>query len=188
MQMSEIITSDYKKRLDLLDVTIKEKETKIQDIEKDLVDLSKRSKEKNLVSIEPVFEGDFVSVYKKGNVVRFFPKEKEIPSISDSLFALSKEDFIINGISTKQEDKSLFYVTDCFYLKQDLGELSFKDRKRALDSLNYSDLVKQNGCVLVENQEDATKAIELVSKTDNVIGVLVKDYSKSNKATIVYNK
>jgi len=193
MQMNEIIASDYKRRLDLLDVTLKEKETKIQDIEKNLVDLSKRSKEKNLVSIEPLFEGDLVSVYKKGNVIRFFSQKTEEllvekDFLKEQLLSLSKDDYIITGVLTKEEETPCFYVTDCFYSKQNLEELAFEDRKKVLDCFNYSDSIRQNGCLFVENQDDANRAISLLSKNSGVCGIMLKDYSRPSKTTIIYTK
>ena len=59
--------------------------------------------------------------------------------------------------------------------KQNLEELAFEDRKKVLDCFNYSDSIRQNGCLFVENQDDANRAISLLSKNSGVCGIMLKD-------------
>lgn len=183
-----------------------------------------QDQESKLYAIEEKFNGFRATIHKKGGMVKIYSDQaKDItfpfPTIEEQAKNLSEKDFIIDcelvpfennkpvgrdiaaryigAVKSKKQisDKNvIFYAFDCLYFGKDITDLPWFERKKALHSLQYSDNIKEVGSVIVDNKEDAIKAMTTLSKIKGSEGVIIKKYygkyfiGKENDVWIKYRK
>jgi len=153
--------------------------------------------------------GTKVRVFSKAgkDLTRIFP------TVVSGIGKLSKDDFILDCVVTLYKGKDqldgelvsryissamrggevndngiVFYAFDCPYYKQDISERSWKERKKVLHSLKFtltSGFVREVGSIIVDDYDNAKKAIEMCASMSGSEGAVVKKvdgkYSNSSR-------
>lgn len=155
-------------------------------------------------SIEKDYGGCRLIINKKADIVKVFNdqgKLVEFPfqKVINQIVGLSTADFVIDcefmlydatkslgkEITVRQlyspksreniEEKDIkIFAVDCLYYNMDITLEPLSERKRVLHSLKYSENIKEAATMIVDNKEDAKKAMEMFRNMEGSSGSIIK--------------
>lgn len=190
MGIKDMVKTEYSERVEELSKEIGNKEKKLEEIKKKYEGYRDFEKEKTY-SIEKKYKGLRALIHKKGNDVKIVDEKnndlsKYFPTIALQALSLSESDFVVDCNIVKNkgfelldkknlvENSNTAFVFDCVYFENDITYLNLAERKRILDGLDFSDNIKKSASVIVDNPEDAEKAIKMFDIMEDGLGVLIK--------------
>ncbi len=190
MGIKSMIASEYNKRVRDLSEKVTEKEKKLSDIEKKYSKFINFRNDRSYC-IEKKYSGLRSLIHKKGDEIKIVNDKnddltKYFPSIVSQALQLSESDFVVDcdivknkgfeSIKNKSivEKSNTAFVFDCVYFEDDITYLNLIERKKILDRFNYSDNIKKSPSIIVDNIEDARKAIRMFNIMDGSNGVMIK--------------
>lgn len=185
-----MIATEYDERVKELSKEVGEKEKKLEEIEKKYSDY-RDFEMKRTYSIEKKHRGLRVLIHKKEDEVKIVDEKnndvtKYFPTIVSQALHLSENSFVIDCSIVKNkgfesiDKKSLIekghtaFVSDCVYFEDDITYLNLVERKKILNGLNFSDNIKNSASIIVDNPEDAEKAIKMFDMMKDGDGALIK--------------
>jgi len=181
MKLHELIENEYNRRkaneeMRNLSCNIKKEENRIKDLKQRLEEFNR----KKIYSIEKKYGGSRVTLHKKGNTVRIFnDRTKDVTlsfsSVVNQIKGLSNKDFILDAEAVSMGGKGIvLFAFDCPYFERDITRLPWLERRKILNSMRFGDNVKKAASVIVNNRDDAYKAIDMFNQMRGSKGAVIK--------------
>lgn len=171
--------------------------------------------------VEKKYDGFHVLVHKKGDKVEILTEEnnyitKSLPELVEQIKKLSEHDFIIEGELVAYDDKGdtmgraplikyvmaeklddpieklRLHIWDILYYKdKSLADTELYERKKSLNTLDFTDTITKVHPIVVSNRNEFIKAVEKVSAEEGSEGAMIKRWEsiyKPNSQTNAYIK
>ena len=155
--------------------------SKLSDILKTLYSDEGRKK----YEIERNYSGTRLLVCKKDGKVRIssFYSLKDVTdnfkNLISNISKLSNSDFVLDcRVLSDNKNKKLF-VSDILYKDKDLSLSPWYDRYKILKRLNFQGAVKEVAGIVVNNKDEARKALKLFCWMSNADGAIIKKYDSA---------
>ena len=131
----------------------------------------------NKFGIEKKIKGERAILIKDGNNIRLFSDNKDITndfkSIALEAIHLSPKDMILDG----QLSNNKLYVFDAIQYGSDISGLPWHERKQIVNSLNFTNNIKEVNSIIVDNQKDAYNGLKLLRHLNESEGAIIKVYN-----------
>jgi len=153
--------------------------------------------------VEENLKGVRLVLHKHGENVKIFASDRHevteaLPTIEDEARSLSKEDIIIDGVllkygsngkpvpkdmvelifknPTEGDAKTSFFIFDVLYYRDNsLEDLKLYERKKVLNTLEYTDHIKKLPSVLIKDDSSLVRAVKFVTLLERSVGAFIKD-------------
>ena len=126
--------------------------------------------------------GKRILAAKKNGVVKLYSfyslkdVTNDFTNFISSVSKLSKSDFILDCKLSANESNEKLYVSDVLYKEEDLTNTPWHNRYKVLKRLNFNEPIKEIAGIVVNNKEEARKAIKLFCWMSSTEGAIVKKY------------
>ena len=131
----------------------------------------------NKFGIEKKIKGERAILIKNGNNIRLFSDNKDITneykSIALEAIHLSPKDMILDA----QLSDNKLYVFDAIQYGDDISKLPWSERKQIVNSLNFTNNIREVNSIIVDNEKDAYNGIKLLRHLNQSEGAMVKIYN-----------
>ncbi|MFW6172952.1 MAG: hypothetical protein ACOC5T_04340, partial [Elusimicrobiota bacterium] len=176
---------------------------KITNVYKNKEEVKKIFNKGGVFAFEKNYEGIRTIIQKKEDSVDIFVNNKDVSDklkfLCEQIKNLSDEDLILDGTimsyhRNEPQDKDLLKeflfkdqelkdqdirinVFDIPYLNKDLRNFSWHERKSKLHSLNFTKNIREAPSVIVENEEEVNKTLDMLNKLPDSKGAVIKFYN-----------
>jgi len=132
--------------------------------------------------VEKNYYGTRMLVAKEGPEVKlysFYTLEDmtdQFTKLIPQIINLSNSNLILDCKLSSDESTSSLYVSDILYNDSDISDQPWCDRYKILKRLNFQDDVKEVAGIVVNNKDEARKAIKLFCWMNDSEGAIIKKY------------
>ena len=183
------IEEEYTRRLDYYASELSDREEIILRLKNKIDKMNNLSNEKKRGlkietekwGVEKNYSGDTVTVYRNGDKLSIHSKKygeviNDYSKLKEDIISLTSKNFILNA---KLKD-NIMHVFDIEQFDKDTTTLPFYERKKILNSLKYTDNIKEVYSIIVDNEEDLKKTISAFNRIPNNKGVVVKKFNSKH--------
>lgn len=157
------------------------KTTEYNDINK-LIPVLYGEDQEQKYEIEKNYNGARVIIAKKGPVARIYSAYSlldmttEFMNLVPQILGLSSSDIVLDCRLSSDTENNKIYVADILFRDTDLSDLSWDKRYNILKHLNFQEDIKEVAGIVVNNKDEARKAIKLFCWMSSTEGAIIKKF------------